>query len=124
MYGWGILVLLSGLLFNYFNIGSPNFQIFGGIGNWLIYIGFIGLIIASFKTLIKKKPKVVDERMAFIASKASRVAFTALFITAFAVIIIDGIKTIMIPYHLFVSYLICFILIVYFVSYRILLKFY
>ncbi len=123
IYGWGLVLILVGLILNHFKIGSPNFEIFGGIGNWLIYIGFIGLIIATVRLLTKKKQKKVDERMEFVATKALRITFLFLLLAAFAIMIIDGIKTITIPYHLFMSYSICVLLITYFISYKILLRY-
>ncbi len=123
-YGWGFILIIIGLILNYFNIGSPDFKIFGGIGNWLIYVGFIGLMIATVRALSRKREKKADERMEFVASKALRITFISLLLAAFAIMIIDGIKTITVSYHLFMSYLICSLLAVYFVAYRILLKVY
>lgn len=125
MYSIAVVWIMLGLLLNHFNLGSSDFQIYGSVGNWLIYIGFIGLIIATVRLIfISKKRKTVDERMYFVAAKALRIAFLCLFIVAFIIMIIDGIKPITTPYHLFISYLVCIILIVYIISYKILLRFY
>lgn len=123
MYAIALAMLILGLLLDYFKIGSPNFQIFGSVGNWLIYIGFVGLIIATVRLIfISKKKKAVDERMEFVATKALRITFLSLIIGAFIIMIIDGIKTITISYHMFMSYLVCIILVIYFIAYKILLK--
>jgi len=121
-YVWGFILILAGLLLNYFNVGNPNFKIFGGIGNWFIYIGFVGLIIATVRLLSRKKERKIDERMEFVATKALRITFLFLILGTFIVMIIDGVKTINTPYHLFMSYMICLLLIVYFIAYKILLN--
>jgi len=123
MYGFAIVMLVMGLLFNYFNLGSSNFQIYGSVGNWLIYLGFVGLIIATVRAISRKR-KTVDERMEFIATKSLRISFLFLIGLSFIVMIIDGIKTITISYHIFMSYLVSAMLMVYFIAYKILLKFY
>ncbi|MDG6218774.1 MAG: DUF2178 domain-containing protein, partial [Candidatus Thermoplasmatota archaeon] len=66
-----------------------------------------------------KKEKIIDERAEHIGYKASRVTTLALFITLFATIISDGITTITIPYYLYASFLTCFYVICYLISYRI-----
>ena len=122
IYGWAFALILVGLMLNYLDIGSPDFKIFGGVGNWLIYVGFIGLITVTARVLIKKRQKVVDERMEFIATKALRITFISLLLGSFIIMIIDGINKITLPYHMFMSYMICVLLVVYFISYKILLK--
>lgn len=62
--------------------------------------------------------------MEFVAAKALRITFLSLLITSFITMVIDGIKAITIPYHMFMSYLICGLLIIYLVTYKILLRFY
>ncbi|MBN1502284.1 hypothetical protein JW930_01965 [Candidatus Woesearchaeota archaeon] len=122
MYFISIAWMILGMLLNYFKLGRDDYSSFGSVGNWLIYIGFVGLIIATVRAFISKK-KLVDERMHFVAAKANRMTFLALVTAAFIIMIIDGIKPITMPYHLFMSYLICSILLIYFVVYRILLRF-
>jgi len=124
MYVFAISSLVTGLLLNYFKIGRSDFSAFGSVGNWLIYIGFFGLIFSTIRLILKPQKRVVDERMVFLASKALKIAFLALVIIAFIVMIIDGIKPITMPYHLFMSYLVCGILVVYVGSYKVLLRFY
>jgi O-antigen/teichoic acid export membrane protein len=123
MYAFALICIMAGLLFNYFNIGNSNFQIYGSVGNWLVNIGFVGLIIATVRLLARKKQNKGDERMEFVATKALRITFLFLIIGAFILIIFDGIKTITLPYHLFMSYLICVLLIIYFVTYKLLLRY-
>lgn len=123
MYGVALICIVAGLLFNYFNIGSPNFQIYGSVGNWLVYIGFVGVIIATVKLLIRKKQNKSDERMEFVATKALRITFLIFILGAFLIMILDGIKTITTPYHLFMSYLICVLLVIYLVVYKLLLRY-
>jgi hypothetical protein len=81
MYSIAAVFLALGLLLNYLNVGSPDFQIFGGVGNWLIYTGFISLMIATVRMLTTPmKQRVVDERMEFVAAKANRITFLALIV--------------------------------------------
>jgi len=119
-YGFSIIVILAGLVLSYLSIGSA-FLGFSSVGSWLIYVGFIMLAVITIQ-LISNKKRVVDERMQFVASKAGKITFTAIILFSFAVMILDGIKPISIPYSYFMSYLLCGIILVYFVSYKILLK--
>ena len=124
MYTFALVMLILGLSFNYFNIGRADFQIYGSVGGFLIYIGFVGIIIATVRLLVPKKEKVVDERMEFVAAKSLRFTFLCFFILAFVIMIIDGIKPITMPYHLFMSYLVCVMLVISIISYKILLRLY
>ncbi len=124
MYSIALAWLALGLLLNHFNLGRSDFQIYGSVGTWLIYIGFIGIIIATVRLLVRKKERVIDERMEFVAAKSLRVAFLCFFILAFVIMIVDGIKLITTPYHLFMSYLVCMVLVIYIATYKILLRFY
>ena len=124
MYFLALAWLTLGLLLNHFNLGSSDFQIYGSVGTWLIYLGFIGIIIATVRLLVPKKERVVDERMEFVAAKSLRIAFLCFFILAFVIMVIDGINSIKTPYHLFMSYLVCVILVIYIIAYKILLRFY
>jgi len=123
MYGIASSMLILGLLLNYFNLGTSNFAGFSSVGNWLIYLAFVGLMISTVIALSKKR-RSVDERMEFISTKALRITFLSLFVASFIIVIIDGIKAITIPYHMFMSYLVCGLLIIYFITYKILLRFY
>jgi hypothetical protein len=60
--------------------------------------------------------------MYFLANKANRITFLATIMIAFIIMIIDGIKTITVPYGLFMSYFICGITLFHLMTYKILLK--
>ena len=122
-YGISVLLLVLGIIFNLFNIGSKDFLSFGSVGNWLIYIGFVSLAIVTIRALSKKEVKK-DERNYFIAAKANRVTFVLIILAAFIIMICDGIKTITVPYHMFMSYFVCGIILAYLVSYKVLEKYY
>ena len=120
-YGFAIVVILAGLLLSYFKIGK-EFLGFASVGTWLIYVGFVMLVVVTLQFISKKK-RVVDERMEYVASRASRITFLAIVLFAFLIMIIDGINKISIPYSYFMSYFICGITFVYFISYKILLRY-
>lgn len=120
-YIFAFLVLIAGVLLEYFNIGM-KFLGFSSVGTWLIYVGFIMFAIITLQAISNKK-RVVDERMMWVAFKASRITFILIIFGAFAVMIIDGIKSIEIPYHLFMGYLMAYMMLVYFISYKILLRY-
>lgn len=122
-YSSSFVMIVLGLIFNFFEIGKNEFVGFSSVGSWLIYIGFLSIIIITIR-VFRTKNKVVDERMIFIANKSMRLTFLALIVFAFGIMILDGIKTIVVPYHLFMAYLICGLMLVYFISYKILLRFY
>jgi len=119
-YGFALSLVVAGLLLAYLNIGT-EFLGFASVGTWMIYVGFVMMAVVTLQTITKKK-RVVDERMEFVAAKAGRVTFIAIILTAFIVMILDGIRPISIAYSYFMSYFICGILLVYLVSYRILLR--
>ncbi|MFA5357828.1 MAG: DUF2178 domain-containing protein [archaeon] len=121
-FGWGLSLIIIGLLLNQLNIGTNTFSGFDSVGTYLTYIGFLGLIIIGISEAWRKK-RVVDERMEYVAAKALRITFVCTIIAAFLIIVADGINPITLPYHLFVSYAICGTLIIYFVSYNVLLRY-
>jgi len=120
-YGFALILIVAGLLTLHYDIGN-EFLGFSSVGTWLIYVGFVMLAIITLQ-LISNKKRVVDERMQFIASKAGRITFLAIILVSFIVMIIDGIKPITIPYSYFMSYFVCGIILVYVISYKILLKY-
>jgi hypothetical protein len=120
-YGFALILIVAGLLTLHYDFGN-EFLGFSSVGTWLIYVGFIMLAIITLQ-LISNKKRIVDERMQFIASKAGRITFLAIILVSFAVMITDGIKTITIPYSYFMSYFVCGIILVYVISYKILLKY-
>lgn len=117
-YSFATLLILSGIVLSYFNIGN-EFLGFSSLSLWLIYVGFVMLTVITLQMLFKKK-RIVDERMEFIAAKASRVTFVGIILFAFLIMIIDGIKPIEVAYSYFMSYLICGIVLLYMISYKIL----
>ncbi len=121
-YLFGLGMLLLGLIFEGLGIGSPSFETFGSVGMWLIYIGLVSLLLATVRLVLKPKKRIIDERMEFVAAKAMRTTFVLFIMAAFAIMIIDGIQPIQVPMHLFMSYLVCFLLVAYFASYKLLLR--
>ena len=119
-YAFGIAVLLAGALLITF-MSEKEFLGFPSVGSWLVYVGFVMLMIITLQKLTKKK-RIVDERAEFIGAKASRITYIAIILSAFSIMILDGIKSITLSYSLFMSYLICGIILVYLVSYKILEK--
>ena len=116
-YYFSLILILAGVVLNIFDVGK-EFLGFNSVGSWLIYIGFVIIAITTLRILFKKQ-RIVDERTQFIEMKASRITFVAIILLSFIVIIIDGIQRINIPYSYFMSYLICVIILIYFVSYKI-----
>ena len=119
-YAFAIIVLLAGALLSSLGVGQA-FLGFSSVGAWLLYIGCVMLAIITLQYIIKKK-RVVDERMEFVAARASRITFVAIILFAFAVIVMDGIKPITVSYAYFMSYFISGIVLVYVLSYKVLLK--
>jgi len=115
--GW----IIVGLLLNHFKIGTNAFGIFGSLGTYFIYIGFVGMFVAGF-TEVLRKDRAADERMQYVATKAMKLTFLVFVAVAFVIMVIDGINPITMPYHLFMSYLVSGILAVYYISYKILLR--
>ncbi|MCW8965983.1 MAG: DUF2178 domain-containing protein [Candidatus Pacearchaeota archaeon] len=111
--------ILFGLILNFFKIGIGHFAGFNSVGSWVIYAGFLIAIIATI-IYKRKKKKIIDERMEKIGYHASRLTVAIFFISLFILMIVDGIYQITIRYYLFISYIICFYLIIYFIAYKIL----
>jgi uncharacterized membrane protein len=122
-YGFGLFMILFGPMFNYLKIGNNSLLELGTTGNWLVYVGLVSLA-ATMLSSFRKNKKIVDERVEFIGNKSSRITFLGLVIIAFIIMIADEIKRITLPYQLFMGYLICIMLIIYTVSYKILEKLY
>lgn len=119
-YIFAFFVIVVGIILNYFGVGE-NFLEFESVGNWMIFVGFIMLAVITLNYMSYKK-KIVDERMEKIAYQASRVTFLFVIIGAFVIMIWDGINKIEIPYSLFMSHLVAWMMVVYFISYKILEK--
>lgn len=120
-YSFAASLITLGIVLSYFNIGN-EFLGFSSLSLWLIYVGFVMLAVITLQMLFKKK-RIVDERMEFIAAKASRITFMGIILFAFIIMIIDGIKPIEFAYSYFMSYFICGIVLLYAISYKILLRF-
>ncbi len=120
-YGFAIFLIIAGLLLTYLHVGE-QFLGFSSVGAWLVYIGFIMLAVITLQLMFRQR-RLVDERMEFVASRAARITFIAVILAAFIVMIVDGIHPITLPYSMFMSYFITGIVFIYFVSYRILLRY-
>lgn len=112
-------LILFGLILNFFNIGLGHFAGFNSVGSWVIYAGFLIAVIATI-SYKKKKKKIIDERMEKIGYHALRITNAIFILTLFLLMILDGIYQITTRYYLFISYIICFELLVYFITYKIL----
>lgn len=115
-YSFAVLAIITGMFLNYFNLGREFFA-YESVGNYLIWVGFLMLVITTIFYLVKRE-KVIDERMEKIGYKAFRVTFSAIILGAFILMLWDGIQKITLSYQLFMSYLICFILIIYIIAYK------
>lgn len=115
-------IIIMGLVLEYLNIGN-EFLGFESVGNWLIFVGFIMFAIIILNALNNKK-RVVDERMEGIAYKASRITFLFIIISSFIIMVIDGIKPIEISYSMFMSHFMAILLLVYFISYKVIEKYF
>ena len=120
-FAFALTLLITGLVLNNVGLGAGNFGAFDSVGTYLIYVGFIGLLLVGLAAAWVKD-KLVDERMQFVATKAIKLTFVFFVAVAFLIMIIDGIEPITMPYHLFMSYFVSGILAFYFVSYRLMLR--
>ena len=120
-FAFALTLILTGLVLNNVGLGAGDFGTFDSVGTYLIYIGFVGLLLVGLSAAWIKD-KVIDERMQFVANKAMKLTFVFFVAIAFVVMIIDGIEPITMPYHLFMSYFVSGLLAFYFISYRILLR--
>jgi len=117
-YAFAVIAVVAGVLLNASGIGAGKFAGFASLGSWMIYIGIVAFFIMTLRAIMKKETKV-DERALFIASKANRIVFLAVILAAFVIMVADGIRPIAVPYHLFMAYIVCFLLLVYAVSYKV-----
>jgi len=114
------LIIVLGTVLDYLGY-TEEFLGFQSVGTWLVFVGFIMLAIITIN-LISKKKKIIDERMQWLAYKASRITFIVIIFAAFIIMVWDGIRTMYIPYSMFMSYMIAFIVLIYFIAYKILEK--
>ncbi|MFO8015497.1 MAG: DUF2178 domain-containing protein [Candidatus Woesearchaeota archaeon] len=120
-YGFGLVVIAAGIMINYLGVGGQEYVMFGSVGLWLLFIGFITLMITTLQKINGKK-KNTDERVEYIGHKASKVTFLVLIIAAFIIMIIDGISPIGVPYHAFMANLIAGVVLVYFIAFKVIEK--
>ena len=114
--GFALVCIIVGASLDIMGV-TGSITAFGSVGKWLTAIGFMSIIIAMINATSKKRK--IDERVEFISAKASRMVFLAFIITAFALMVIDAIKPITAPYFIVMSYLICSMVLVYAISYRV-----
>ena len=57
-YYWTVLIMILGMVLNYLNLGVKEFAGFNRVGTYLIYVGFLGIILVTLQALWKKKKKV------------------------------------------------------------------
>ncbi len=117
-YIFAFIIIIAGITFSYLKIGS-DFLGFESVGYWLIYVGFIMLVVITLQFMTNKR-RIVDERMEKIGYMASRVTFIVLIFAAFVIMIWDAINPITVPYSMFMAHLIAWMMLVYFVAYKIL----
>jgi L-asparagine transporter-like permease len=117
-YTASIGIIVIGVLFQLLKIGGNEFAGFPSLGLWIIFIGFIATAIVSLNAFSKKE-KIIDERMEHIGYKASRITTLLLILMLFATMILDGIYTISIRYYLYASFLVCFYIFSYLLTYKI-----
>lgn len=120
-YIFAFVVLVGGIFLEAANIGR-DFLGFESLGIWLIFVGFLMLVIITLQKISNRK-RIVDERMEKIGYKSARVTFLFIIFGAFAVMVWDGISSINISYSMFMSHMIAWIVLIYFVSYKVLEKF-
>ncbi|KYC45446.1 MAG: hypothetical protein APG12_00137 [Candidatus Methanofastidiosum methylothiophilum] len=113
------VLMVSGLLLNFYNIGENELFGYSTVGNYLIYIGFVMILVTSMMYFTKRE-KIIDERIEMIRYKAGTMTFMAFIFFAFAIIILDGIQPITMRYSLFISYMVCAILVFYVIAYKVL----
>lgn len=116
------LLLVAGLGLNIAKVGKVEFIGYNSVGNYLLFCGLLLFAVITLRSLKKNKAKP-DEREMFIASKANRITFVFILLIAFVIMIVDGINPIGVKYSLFMGYFVCAILLFYFASYRILLRY-
>lgn len=117
-YAFAIALIIIGILFTTYEIGGTEFAGFPSVGAWIIFSGAIMIAITTMN-LTSKKERIIDERMEHIGYKASRITTMILIMTLFSTMVIDGIYTLTIPYYLYASFLVCFYLAIYVISYKV-----
>lgn len=114
-----IVLIVSGALLNQFNIGTNELFGYSTVGNYLIFIGFVMVLVTTI-TYFTKREKIIDERMEMLRNKTMTLTFTVFIFAAFALIIWDGIWPITMRYSMFISYAVCTMLLFYGIAYKVL----
>ncbi|HOR88783.1 MAG: hypothetical protein APG08_01150 [Candidatus Methanofastidiosum methylothiophilum] len=113
------VLIVSGALLNQFNIGTNELFGYSTVGNYLIFIGFVMVLVTTI-TYFTKREKIIDERMEMLRNKTMTLTFTVFIFAAFALIIWDGIWPITMRYSIFISYAVCTMLLFYGIAYKVL----
>ena len=113
------VLMAGGLLLNTFNIGKNELFGYSTVGNYLLYLGFVMILVTSIMYFTKRE-KIIDERIEMLRYKAGTLTFTVFIFVAFALIILDGIYPITMRYSMFISYAVCAVLLFYVVAYKVL----
>jgi uncharacterized membrane protein len=113
------VLIVSGALLNQFNIGTNELFGYSTVGNYLIFIGFVMVLVTTI-TYFTKREKIIDERMEMLRNKTMTLTFTVFIFAAFALIIWDGIWPITMRYSMFISYAVCTMLLFYVIAYKVL----
>ncbi|HOE93551.1 MAG TPA: hypothetical protein PLK11_07385 [Methanofastidiosum sp.] len=114
-----IFLIVSGALLNQFNVGTNELFGYSTVGNYLIFIGFVMVLVTTI-TYFTKREKIIDERMEMLRNKTMTLTFTVFIFAAFALIIWDGIWPITMRYSIFISYAVCTMLLFYGIAYKVL----
>jgi uncharacterized membrane protein len=113
------VLIVSGALLNQFNVGTNELFGYSTVGNYLIFIGFVMVLVTTI-TYFTKREKIIDERMEMLRNKTMTLTFTVFIFAAFALIIWDGIWPITMRYSMFISYAVCTMLLFYVIAYKVL----
>jgi len=119
-YAFALVLIIGGILSEIFGIGQGFFAGFPSLGIWLVWAGFLMLMVVTLNLIVGKK-RVIDERMEYVAAKASRLTFLAFVIIAFALMIADGVSPIGTPVHMLMAYLVGAMMLVYYAAYYLML---
>jgi len=109
------VLMAGGLLLNTFNIGKNELFGYSTVGNYLLYLGFVMILVTSMMYFTKRE-KIIDERIEMLRYKAGTLTFTVFIFVAFALIILDGIYPITMRYSMFISYAVCAVLLFYVIA--------
>ena len=116
------ILIVAGIMINLI-VAPEEFFGYNSVGTYLIFCGMLIMILALLRGFVLK-PKKLDERMTYIALKSTRITFVIFALSAFILMIIDGIRPIAISYSMFLSYFVCFIILCNFIIYKLILKYY